>query len=195
MLDRHLRLILDEAHDGVLVECRDRVAYINAAYARLLGYPSTTAFHDITIREIAHPEDLEQLTWFGRCRAQGKPAPTRYNFRAVGRGGGIVSFDASISQTRIDGEFFITTIVRELQPHAHASTRDLTLPGTRTLSAREQEVLQHLLAGRRSKEIAEILGVSEKTICTHRSRLFQKLALRGDRDLFRRAAELGLMAG
>ena len=195
MLDRHLRLILDEAHDGVLVESRDRVAYINVAYARLLGYPSTTEFHDISIRDIAHPEDLEQLTWFGRCRLQGKPAPTRYTFRAIGRGGDVVSFDASISQTRIDGEFFITTVVRELQPHADATPRDLTLPGTRALSAREREVMQHLLAGRRSKEIAAILGVSEKTICTHRSRIFQKLALRGDRDLFRRAAELGLMAG
>lgn len=193
MLDRHLRLILDEASDGVLVESRDRVAYINLIYARLLGYPSTTEFHDASIRDIAHPEDFERLTWFGRCRMQGKPAPTRYTFRAVARGGDIVTFDAAISHTRVDGELFITTIVRELQ--AKAAGRDLTLPGTQHLSPREREVMQHLLDGKRSKEIAEILGVSEKTICTHRSRLFRKLALRGDRDLFRRAAELGLIAG
>lgn len=193
MLDRHLRLILDEASDGVLVECRDRVAYINLAYARLLGYPSTTEFHDSSIRDIAHPEDFERLMWFGRCRAQGKPAPTRYTFRAMARGGDVVHFDATISQSRADGELFITTIVRELQPAPIA--RDLALPGTQQLSPREREVMQHLLDGKRSKEIAEILGVSEKTICTHRSRLFRKLALRGDRDLFRRAAELGLIAG
>lgn len=194
MLDRHLRLILDAAHDGVLVENRDRVVYINLAYARLLGYPSTTEFHDVSIRDIAHPEDFERLTWFGRCRALGQPAPTRYTFRAIGRASEIILFDATISQTRIDGEFYITTVVREMPQHP-AAAGDLTIPGTQHLSAREQEVLQHLLAGKRSKEIAETLGISEKTICTHRSRLFRKLALRGDRDLFRRAAELGLMAG
>ena len=54
--------------------------------------------------------------------------------------------------------------------------------------------MQHLLAGKRSKEIALILEVSEKTIWTHRARAFQKLALRGVADLFRVAAEAGLIA-
>jgi DNA-binding CsgD family transcriptional regulator len=61
----------------------------------------------------------------------------------------------------------------------------------KTLSPREGKVIEHLLAGRRSKEIALLLEVSEKTICTHRARAFSKLALRGIADLFRVAAECG----
>jgi PAS domain S-box-containing protein len=195
IIDRYFRAVLDGVPDGVLIEAGDRIAYINTAYARLLGYPSTTELESVTIREIAHPEDLERLRWFGRCRREGKPAPTRYTFRACGRGSSVITFDASISQARIDGELLITTIVRELQasPEVEAEEVEFDLPGTKRLSPRELEILRHVLAGRRSKDIAVLLGISEKTICTHRSRAFQKLALRGVADLFRVAAEHGLI--
>jgi len=184
--------VLDDAPDGVLIECREAVAYVNPAYARLLGYPSTTELNSASIRDIADPEDTERLCRFGRLRMEGKPAPTRYSFRARGRSGSVITLDAAIAITRIDGETLITTIVRELRAQQHEP--DLCLPGEKSLSPRETEVLNHVLAGRRSKEIALLLGVSEKTIGTHRSRLFQKLSLRGDRDLFRVAAERGLIA-
>ncbi|MFP5245708.1 MAG: PAS domain-containing protein, partial [Thermoanaerobaculia bacterium] len=85
ILDRHLRAVLDSAPDGVLVESGDRVAYLNGAYAQMLGYPTPTELCGETIRAIAHPEDVDRLSWFGRCRREGKPAPTRYTFRACGR--------------------------------------------------------------------------------------------------------------
>ena len=190
-IDLQLRTVIDHVPDGVLIESRERVAYINPAYAHFLGYPSTSELEGLTIREIADPEDVDRLCWFGRCRSEGKPAPTRYTFRARGRAGRIVTFDASISMTRVDGEILITTIVRELQAAEHHA--GFTLPGTKRLSPREREIVRYLLEGKRSKEIAMILGVSEKTIGTHRARAFQKLALRGVGDLFRVAAEHGLL--
>jgi DNA-binding CsgD family transcriptional regulator len=158
----------------------------------MLGYPSTSELSTATIQEIAHPDDLERLRWFGKCRKEGKPAPTRYTFRACARGGDVITFDATISQTRVDGELFIMTMVRELEVNEQPALK-AGIPGVKRLSEREHEVLQHVLSGRRSKEIAMLLNVSEKTIFTHRSRAFRKLALRGERDLFRLAAELGLM--
>lgn len=194
IVDRQLRTVLDSASDGVLIECDERIVYLNNTYARMLGYPSTSELSTATIHEIAHPEDLERLRWYGKCRKEGKPAPTRYTFRARTRSGEVVTFDATISQTRVDGELFIMTMVRELQVAVQPSRAvKLNIPGVKHLSEREHEVLQHVLSGRRSKEIAILLNVSEKTIFTHRSRAFRKLALRGERDLFRLAAELGLM--
>lgn len=193
ILDRHFRVVLDAAPDGVLIESGDRIAYLNPAYAHLLHYPSASELSSATISDIAHPDDVERLCWFGRCRSEGKPAPTRYTFRARARGGDFVTFDASISQTRVEGELLITTIVRGLQPIDSHTEADLELPGTKRLSPREREVIRHLLQGRRSKEIAMMLDLSEKTIGTHRSRAFQKLALRGVGDLFRVAAEHGLI--
>ncbi len=191
IIDRQLRAVLDGAHDGVLIECDERIVYLNTAYARMLGYPSTSELSSATIQEIAHPDDLERLRWFGQCRKEGKPAPTRYTFRACARGGDVVTFDATISQTRVDGELFIMTMVREVQASVQPSPSvNLDIPGAKRLSERENEVLQHVLMGRRSKEIALLLNISEKTIFTHRSRAFRKLALRGERDLFRLAAEI-----
>jgi PAS domain S-box-containing protein len=189
ILERQFRAVLDNAPDGVLVEARDSIAYVNAAYARLLGYASAYELCEATIHDIAHPEDCDRLLFFGRCRAEGKPAPTRYTFRARSRGGRTVTLDASISAARCDGEMLITPIVREV-PEA-ATSPALELPGTKHLSPREREVVQYLLEGRRSKEIALLLDISEKTIWTHRSRAFQKMALRGVGDLFRVAAETG----
>jgi len=190
ILDRHFRAVLDNAPDGVLVECGDCIAYVNAAYARLLGYASAAELSCATIRDIAQPDDFERLRWFGQCRAEGKPAPTRYTFGARKRCGEVVTLDASISAARAEGELLITTIVREVCVERLPA---LELPGTKSLSPREREVVQHLLAGKRSKEIALLLDVSEKTIWTHRARAFQKLALRGIEDLFRVAAEAGLV--
>ncbi|HYC89499.1 MAG TPA: LuxR C-terminal-related transcriptional regulator [Thermoanaerobaculia bacterium] len=190
MLDRHFRAVLDNAADGVLIEAGERISYVNDPYARMLGYRSVTELSDATIRDIAHPEDFERLSWFGHCRTMGKPAPTRYSFRARGRGG-IVTFDATVSLTRVDGEILIMTVVREV-PEACAAA-EFSLPGLQRLSPRELDVLRLLLQGKRSKEIAAMWNVSEKTIGTHRSRAFQKLALRSDLDLFRLAAEMGAL--
>lgn len=188
ILDRHFRMVLDGAPDGVLVECGDRIAYANAAYARLLGCDrdDLTA---ATIRDIAHPDDVERLRWFGRCREEGKPAPTRYTFRARARDR-VITLDASISAAYCDGQLLITTIAREL-----AAVAPLELPGTKRLSPREREIVELLLAGKRSKEIALLFDVSEKTIWSHRARAFQKLAVRGVNELFRVAADAERLRG
>lgn len=190
MIDRHFKAVLDCAADGVLIERGERVVYVNPAYARMLDYPSTTELLSGTIRDIAHPEDLERMQWFGSCRTTGRPAPTRYTFRAQARGSRIVTLDAAISLANVAGDVLITTIVREMRPPEVISPR---IPGTERLSSREQEILDLILRGMRSKEIAFALGISEKTVFTHRSRAFRKLAVRSDREMFRLAADLHLI--
>jgi FixJ family two-component response regulator len=46
------------------------------------------------------------------------------------------------------------------------------------LTRREKEVLNHVVAGRLNKQTAFILGIGEKTIKLHRSRVMQKLGVR-----------------
>jgi two-component system, NarL family, response regulator NreC len=61
------------------------------------------------------------------------------------------------------------------------------------LSPREAEVLRLLAHGHSYREAAEHLGVSVKTIETHRRRLVDKLGLKSRADLFRFAVEVGLL--
>ena len=180
VFDRQFHAVLDSAPDGVLIESGDRVVYLNSAYARMLGYSTVADLDSATIRDIAHPEEVERLQWFGRCRNEGKPAPTRYSFRAQSRFGDVVTLDASISAARVDGDLLITTIVRTID-----AAPTFEIPGVSALSPREREVIEYLLAGKRSKEIALLLDVSDKTIWTHRCRAFQKLGVQGLADLFR----------
>jgi len=56
-----------------------------------------------------------------------------------------------------------------------------------TLTPREREVLVHVVAGRLNKQIAGDLGTVEKTIKVHRSRMMEKLGVRGIADLVRLA--------
>ena len=51
------------------------------------------------------------------------------------------------------------------------------------LTAREREVLDHLVLGRLNKEIAVALGISQRTVEIHRSRIREKMEARGISDL------------
>ena len=61
------------------------------------------------------------------------------------------------------------------------------------LTAREEEVLKLVAEGNSSKEIAEILTISIKTVERHRSNMLQKLGLRDRLDLTRYAIRAGLL--
>lgn len=60
------------------------------------------------------------------------------------------------------------------------------------LSARELEIMLKLIAGHRNKEIGLELGISEKTVATHRARMLKKLGLTDMRSLILFAMHNGL---
>ncbi|HEY3556884.1 MAG TPA: response regulator transcription factor [Kribbella sp.] len=61
------------------------------------------------------------------------------------------------------------------------------------LTVREEEVLKLVAEGNSSKEIAELLTISVKTVERHRSNILQKLGLRDRLDLTRYAIRAGLL--
>lgn len=58
-------------------------------------------------------------------------------------------------------------------------------PTATSLTTREREIIQLLAEGRMNKEVAASLGVSIKTVETHRASLMKKLGLSGTADLVR----------
>ena len=54
------------------------------------------------------------------------------------------------------------------------------------LSSRQREVLQRVLDGKPSRQIAEELAISVKTVEFHRARIMQKLGVKTAAELFRR---------
>ena len=62
------------------------------------------------------------------------------------------------------------------------------------LTKRELEVVRHIAQGRTYKEIASVLGISEKTVATYRERAAEKLGLKTRADLVRWALERKLLS-
>jgi DNA-binding NarL/FixJ family response regulator len=62
-----------------------------------------------------------------------------------------------------------------------------------TLSERERDVLRLLAAGQRTKEIAEQLGISAKTVETYRSRIMVKLGIDNLPGLVKFAIRAGIL--
>ncbi|MFG6159959.1 response regulator transcription factor [Halomonas sp. 1390] len=60
------------------------------------------------------------------------------------------------------------------------------------LTRREREVMEHVVGGRLNKQIAADLGIAEKTVKVHRSRVMTKMGVRSVVELARRCQALGI---
>jgi DNA-binding NarL/FixJ family response regulator len=88
------------------------------------------------------------------------------------------------------GRRFVTPRLAEVL--VQGLTGDPGLAAQEVLSAREFEVLRLLGMGLPTGEVAERLHISPETVGTYRSRIYEKLNLRGMAQLIRFAVESGL---
>lgn len=61
-----------------------------------------------------------------------------------------------------------------------------------TLSEREHEVMRHVIAGGLNKQIADRLGIAEKTVKVHRGRVMQKMGVTSVAELVRACGSVGV---
>ena len=97
--------------------------------------------------------------------------------RAVKRG----AFD--FIQKPFDENRLLSTVLAAIAHSAKPPDRE-QVPGFGTLSRREREVLDLILAGRQTRAIAEELFISAKTVEFHRGRIHAKLGISSLAELF-----------
>ena len=93
-------------------------------------------------------------------------------------------------------ELAVMMTERQADENAPAPTRATTAtaePGTRTLSARERELVVLVAQGRTDAEIAEQLFISIRTVRTHLDRIRDKSGCRRRADLTRLALQEGII--
>ncbi|CAL9677094.1 Oxygen regulatory protein NreC [Streptomyces sp. enrichment culture] len=83
----------------------------------------------------------------------------------------------------------VTALIRNYLDRARRGQED----PDQILTPREEEVLKLVAEGHSSKEIADLLFISIKTVQRHRANLLQKLGLRDRLDLTRYAIRAGLI--
>lgn len=96
-----------------------------------------------------------------------------------------------------EGRTFVSPMLADAEPLEGESAPQVSGAAETTLarlSARERQVLVLLAHGHTHSEMAEQLGISVKTVETHRARLSEKVGLKSRADLVRLALEAGLLA-
>ena len=83
---------------------------------------------------------------------------------------------------------FGSDVIESVRASAGKVTRSATV-----LTDRQRQILQLVAEGRQNKEMAEVLGVSVKTVEFHRGRLMAKLNARSVAELTRYAVQEGLI--
>jgi two-component system, LuxR family, response regulator FixJ len=101
---------------------------------------------------------------------------------------------AEFLEKPVDDELLLETLQQAVRQHVrsrerHAADREARLRHAQ-LSAREQEVLGLIIEGLTNKDIGRALGLSPRTVETHRANLFAKLEAESLAQLIRRYARL-----
>ena len=96
----------------------------------------------------------------------------------------------------VDDNDLIAAIDRALEREATDQVRNAQIAELQmrfsTLTSREQEVLGHVIAGRLNKQIAAVLGTTEKTVKVHRARVMDKMQAQSLAELVRLSGTAGI---
>lgn len=94
----------------------------------------------------------------------------------------------------VAGRRFLSAPLSERSIESYLEKSAGTLDPYETLSPREREVLQLAAQGNSNPDISEKLGISPRTVETHRANLMRKLSLKNQTDLVRYAIGRGIIA-
>jgi DNA-binding NarL/FixJ family response regulator len=101
----------------------------------------------------------------------------------------------AVLAVRAGEAFFSPPIARRLSAAVRGDLeREQRTGDLGSLTAREREVLHGIAVGRTNKEIAAELGISHRTVETHRESLMRKLRIRTVAGLTKFALEMGLVS-
>ena len=96
-------------------------------------------------------------------------------------------------------EHLLAAIGNALRRHRESRMDDEEIASIRTrldrLTARERQVMVHVVAGKLNKQIAFDLGIAEKTVKVHRGRVMEKMETVSLADLVRQANRVGISNG
>lgn len=93
----------------------------------------------------------------------------------------------------VQGAIYLSPGVSETVVRAYARRADESESSPDLLSARERQVLRLIADGRTTGDIARVLGVSAKTVASHRARIMKKLRVHNVAELVRHAIRRGLL--
>jgi PAS domain S-box-containing protein len=181
--DEILRTVFDGVPGGILItDLVGIVLRVNQSFAKMLGY-TPDELHRRGFAEITEDEDntalIEELRSFGREEIT---SDRRYRSKS-----GALLWARERLVLRRDSAGRPRCVLTLVDTATAAKSDPL-----QRLSRREREVLELVVAGRTSKEIAARLGIAAPSVDTYRSRMMQKLSIEDLPGLVRFAIRHGI---
>lgn len=196
-----LRLLLEAQADITVVG--------NAADGRQTVNQVLQLHPDVVIMDIAMPElngieatvQIRQACPYTQVVILSMYATTEHIFRALQAGAKGYVLKESVGTEVVaavcavsSGRSYLSKKINNFMIYNYINQRQVTEVKSpiESLSVREREVLQLVVEGKSSAEIAGILSLSPKTVETYRSRLMQKLNINDVPSLVKFAIQHGL---
>jgi FixJ family two-component response regulator len=82
---------------------------------------------------------------------------------------------------------------RDVECRQEHAIRSMIRERVGSLTPRERDVMAHVFRGRLNKQIAAELGIGEKTVKVHRSRVMSKMAVRSVAELVQLGSRIGIL--
>jgi len=180
--DDLLRLTFDHAPAAIVItDLEGRVFRANDAFAGALGY-APADLRGIPLSDIA--EGDEHAALLKRLKEGGAEVSFDRRYRVRGEGWRWARGHATLRRNAGGESRYVVIFVDVLgDDHEHPLQQ---------LSERERQVLELVVAGRTSKEIAARLHVAPSSVDTYRSRVMQKLGIDDVPGLVRFAIRVGI---
>ncbi|MEJ5328790.1 MAG: response regulator transcription factor [Desulfobaccales bacterium] len=103
----------------------------------------------------------------------------------------VEELQAAIKALRQGKKYFSPRMAPEIQEMLAEEFQGRRRSAEEVLSLREKQVLKLIAEGKSSKEIADLLFISQRTVHNHRNNILRKLKLKRITDLVRYAVEKG----
>lgn len=173
------------------------------ALALVDAHPATLALVDVHLPGTSGVELVRQLRAAERTArvlmVAGEADPWTVNEALAAGATGFLNKSSSSDllpqalRTVLEGGVFLCPASQQaLQRVEHSALTPVASPGPSVLSPREREVLRYLAQGETTKSVAGLLGISPKTVETHRSHIMRKLRTNSIAVLVRYAIRHGL---
>lgn len=118
--EQNFKAIAENANEGILIAAGQGIhVYANRRAAEITGY-SVSELLDTTIKDLAHPEDFQEIMKRYRRIVDGKPFPRQYETRMVKKGGETIPVEVASAKTIWRGQPADIVVVRDITERKRA---------------------------------------------------------------------------
>ncbi|MCX5816180.1 MAG: PAS domain S-box protein [Proteobacteria bacterium] len=112
--EERYRVAIENSNDCVAMVKEGKYIYVNKIFLETFELKDGNEILNKPFGSFVHPDDRERMISYNTMRNRGEPAPSRYEFRAVRKDGGIVYFEASIAMITYKGEKVALAYLRDV---------------------------------------------------------------------------------